>query len=725
MFANKLVNLSNFVYQVEDLNMLNEVVEKIDQSIFGVELSIYKDGVSKFLVTPPHIRLNKKRYERDLQPFSDGFDWFEGYMSKPYFLPHSQAENGKFIDDLISLKDIFGDSEEIYVQILFRKDNSWKENVADLYDSYLNGNGNPSNLSIWRGLQNKAIGKVSPTKLDYSEDVENKILSQGFQFELRVAMNVEAKEDAEDYINECLRQYDFHNAMRIEEVKPRFILDDFVERKICNHKQIISKEELMSFVINQSSESVEETEQTEVKTNDIVELLPNPESTEVEIDPELEKNLAKALNRVKITSQARLYNSEITAGSRLTILQCDIPNDKNFTHVEKKRKDIQAAMGVSSLSIEQGEKAGTVKFSIPNEDPMLISLRSILEGEEFQKFAKDNPLAFPLGLSDMNEPLYLSLTDLVHLGVFGTTGSGKSVFMNSLISSLLMNHTPNELNMIMIDPKMVELEGYKDFPHVSDVITDMEKANKVLESLTVKMDERYEELSKLGVKNIQGYNKKSNNKMPYIVMVIDEFADMVMVDPNVEDFIIRLGQKARAAGIHIVIATQRPDAETVTGKIKANIQNRISFNLGNNTDYKTVFSTGIPYKLLGKGDGVAKIEGYSKDFQRFQSAIIDPDDDKVEKFLKQLKKYYKGYEKNTIEVEEEVKPIDELKKIIATTGETRASKLQKEMGIRDASIKELMSDLVEEEWLLKHKSRAKGYELIAPKEELDKYKEEE
>jgi len=349
----------------------------------------------------------------------------------------------------------------------------------------------------------------------------------------------------------------------------------------------------------------------------------------------------------------------------------------------------------------------------------------MLEKEEYQEFTKKYPLSFPIGLSDINEPLYLSLTKLVHLLISGTTGSGKSVFMNSIITSLLINHTPDELNMILIDPKMVELGEYKGFPHVSEVITDMEKACKTLETMTIKMDERYEQFAEIGVKTIEGYNKKSNNKMQYVVCVVDEFSDLIMQDPNVEDFVIRLGQKARAAGVHLVIATQRPDAETVTNKIKANIQNRISFNLGNNTDYKTVFNKGIPYILLGHGDGVCRIEANTKEFQRFQSAIIDPDDNKVEKFLKQLKEYYKGYEKNTIEVKEEVKPIDQLKKIIATTGETRVGELQKKMNMRNSTLQQLMSDLVEEEWLLKHKSKAKGYELIAPKEELDKYKEEE
>jgi len=122
---------------------------------------------------------------------------------------------------------------------------------------------------------------------------------------------------------------------------------------------------------------------------------------------------------------------------------------------------------------------------------------------------------------------------------------------------------------------------------------------------------------------------------------------------------------------------------------------------------------------------VARIESNTKEFQRFQSAIIDPDDNNVEKFLKQLKEYYKGYETNTIEVKEEVEPIDQLRKIIATTGETRVGELQKKMNVRNSTLQQLMTDLVEEDWLLKHKSKAKGYELIAPKEELDKYKEEE
>lgn len=280
----------------------------------------------------------------------------------------------------------------------------------------------------------------------------------------------------------------------------------------------------------------------------------------------------------------------------------------------------------------------------------------------------------------------------------------------------------------------MELQQYKGFPHVDDVVTDMGGAAQVLEDLVMEMEKRYKTFKDNDVKNITLYNQKSSTPMPYTVCVIDEYADLVDTNKEVEEYIARLGQKARAAGIHLVIATQRPSSNILSGRIKANIPNAISFNLNTSVNYRTVFGTTIPYTgLLGKGDGVMKIEGYPKEFQRFQSAIIAPDEAEEEKVYKALIDYYGGAEVSPEAEEVPEQPEQEpeieddhlyrLKQVIATTEETRVEPLRKALGVKTAKMKELMGKLVEEGWLVKHKERSKGYELVCPESILSEWRE--
>jgi S-DNA-T family DNA segregation ATPase FtsK/SpoIIIE len=274
----------------------------------------------------------------------------------------------------------------------------------------------------------------------------------------------------------------------------------------------------------------------------------------------------------------------------------------------------------------------------------------------------------------------------------------------------------------MVDPKMVELKPYEGFPQVKEVITEMKRASTLLSKLTVEMDKRYEVLSKSGYRDVMGYNKSSETKIPYIVMVIDEYADLVSTNPEVEEYIQRLGAKARAAGIHLIIATQRPSADILDGAIKTNLPARISFKLEATTDYVTVFGKGFPFELLGRGDGCARIEGLPKHYQRFQSPIITLDDDVWKDVIRDLKKVFSGIVTSDIDLPELVveEPIDKLKKIIAITNDLRVTSLQSNMGIAIGKVTELLKQLVEEEWLVKD---GRGYKVNVDDEELSKWRE--
>jgi len=285
-----------------------------------------------------------------------------------------------------------------------------------------------------------------------------------------------------------------------------------------------------------------------------------------------------------------------------------------------------------------------------------------------------------------------------------------------------LNVPPDELALYLIDPKQVEYSMFNGFPQVKKIITDMKKADLLLASLVNEMEKRYELFAKSGVKNITSYNKNHEQKIPFIVTAIDEYADLVMVNPKVEEHLVRLGQKARAAGIHLIICTQKPLADIVTSVLKSNLPSAISFRLKTSSDYQTVFGKGIPYNLLGKGDGVCKLEGQLKEYERFQSPILTLDEEDEEGIYTELKELFKDVVVDSGELEE-VKvelEIDKLKRIIANTGETRVSELQSSMGIAIGKVTELLKQLVQEEWLSKE---GRGYVINVDDEELNNWKE--
>ncbi len=263
--------------------------------------------------------------------------------------------------------------------------------------------------------------------------------------------------------------------------------------------------------------------------------------------------------------------------------------------------------------------AGVVGIEVPNEKVMQVSLREVLESQEFRNTKAKLPL--PLGKDISGTPIVADLATMPHLLVAGTTGSGKSVFINSVIASMLFRMTPDELRFLMIDPKRVELSLYDGIPHlVAPVVTDSTKAPAYLKWALREVDKRYKKLADVGVRNIESYNryldehpevigkqaeedKLVHSKMAYIMIIIDELADLMMVSSaDVEASITRLAQIARAAGVHMLVATQRPSVDVVTGLIKANLPCRLSFRLASKVDSRTILDMNGAENLLGKGD---------------------------------------------------------------------------------------------------------------------------
>jgi S-DNA-T family DNA segregation ATPase FtsK/SpoIIIE len=269
-------------------------------------------------------------------------------------------------------------------------------------------------------------------------------------------------------------------------------------------------------------------------------------------------------------------------------------------------KDLQLALGAKSIRIEAPVPGkGYVGIEVPNEKPAIVRLRDVMESPEFRRI--QSPLAIALGQGVDGTPVAGDLSGMPHLLIAGTTGSGKSVCVNAIIASLLLSNTPERLKFIMIDPKRVELTGYNGIPHlVAPVVVELERIVSVLKWVTREMDERYRRFSLAAARNIEDFNKhlpSGEVQMPYIVVIIDELADLMMLAPDeTEKVITRLAALARATGIHLVIATQRPSVDVVTGLIKANFPARIAFAVAGSVDSRVILDQPGAERLLGRGD---------------------------------------------------------------------------------------------------------------------------
>ena len=311
--------------------------------------------------------------------------------------------------------------------------------------------------------------------------------------------------------------------------------------------------------------------------------------------------------------------------------------------------DIKLNLAASDIRIEApipGKAA--IGIEIPNKHNQTVHFRDLIESSTFEKFK--SRLAFAVGKDIGGKTVVTDLAKMPHLLIAGATGSGKSVCINTLIMSILYKASPEEVKLIMVDPKMVELSIYNGIPHLLiPVVTDPKKASGALNWAVAEMTNRYKKFTETGVRNIEGYNKKVKElqksgeidpetikKMPQIVIIIDELADLMMVAPGeVEDAIVRLSQLARAAGIHLVIATQRPSVNVITGLIKANVPSRIAFSVSSGVDSRTIIDMNGAEKLLGKGDMLFYPAGYSKPVRVQGAFISDSEISDVVEFLKE------------------------------------------------------------------------------------------
>ena len=393
-----------------------------------------------------------------------------------------------------------------------------------------------------------------------------------------------------------------------------------------------------------------------------LDLLQKYETNSLSIDMEEQNANKERIIKILKDFDVEISSIRATIGPTITLYEITPAPGVRISKIKNLEDDIAlslSAMGIRIIAPIPGK--GTIGIEVPNKHPQIVSMESILNSKKFQETKMTLPMA--LGKTITNEPYIVDLAQLPHLLVAGSTGTGKSVGLNAIITSLLYKKHPSELKLVMVDPKKVELSIYSSIekhflakiPNAPEaIITDVKKVSQTLKSLCVEMDERYGLLQKAHVRKISEYNEKFKRRelnpenghrfMPYIVLIVDEFADLIMVagSKEIEPPITRLGQLARAVGIHMIIATQRPTANIINGTIKTNFPARMAFKVMSSIDSHTILDRSGAQQLVGKGDMLF----FSKnDPVRVQCAFVDtPEVEKITDYISRQQGYSSAFE---------------------------------------------------------------------------------
>lgn len=542
----------------------------------------------------------------------------------------------------------------------------------------------------------------------------------------------------------------------IKDINNKIKIFDFIKsNEVATEEEVLNKEETVTNIKNEKirdskeghiDNSIKQELEQEIELNSVrtepnykyeyptVELL--NENTTSKMNKNDKKELLNNANKLQETLSSFGVEAkviQVTKGPSVTRFELQPNAGVKVSKIVNLADDIALNLASSGVRIEApipGKAA--VGIEVPNKDLSAVYLREVIESNEFT--ATNKNLSFSLGKDIGGNCVVSDLTKMPHMLVAGATGSGKSVCINSLIISLLYKYSPEDVKLLLIDPKVVELNIYNGIPHLLiPVVTDPKKAAGALNWAVNEMTRRYKLFAENNVRNIEGYNELVNkgiaeSKLPWIVIIIDELADLMMVCANdIEDYIGRLAQMARAAGMHLVIATQRPSVDVITGVIKANIPSRISFAVSSQIDSRTILDSAGAEKLLGKGDMLFYPVGEAKPV-RIQGAFVSEEEvERVVDFIKNQKTEL-SYEKEIIdEIEgsssnkDDGDAIDELLneaiRIVVENGQASTSLLQRKLKIgynRAARIIEQM----EERRIISGRNGSKPREILLSESEL-------
>ena len=480
---------------------------------------------------------------------------------------------------------------------------------------------------------------IRPAEMVIEEDTKGRKLREkeeaaklASQFEDQLTININEKDNKDDK-----KKYN-HNDLSIpffgkkkEEPSSPDVIDANLFKQVEEQKEDKTKE-----VLQLEHTITEEDENYEFPP---VQLLAEPEKKTSKGGKKAVMDTATKLQKTLYSFGVSAKVENVSVGPAITRYELKPAEGVRVSKIANLADDIALNLAAESIRIEApipGKQA--VGIEIPNKENEIVHFREIIESSAFQDHK--SKLAFGLGKDVAGEPVVTDIAKMPHVLIAGATGSGKSVCINTLISSIIYKSKPSEVKLLMVDPKVVELSVYNGIPHLLiPVVTDPKKAAGALAWAVQEMENRYQIFAKKGVRDIKGYNEISKQEdtgvLPQIVIIIDELADLMMVaSKDVEDSICRLAQKARAAGMHLVIATQRPSVDVITGIIKANIPSRISFAVSSQIDSRTILDMVGAEKLLGKGDMLFYPAGATKP-TRVQGAFVsDKEVEKIVDFIK-------------------------------------------------------------------------------------------
>jgi len=436
------------------------------------------------------------------------------------------------------------------------------------------------------------------------------------------------------------------------------------------------------------------------------------------------RNLEDTLEDFGISAKV----TDIERGPAITRYELEPAPGVKVNRIEALDDDISLALKAQSVRILAPIPGkARVGVEVPNSQTTFVYLKEVLSSNAFSQ-AKFK-LTLALGKDITGKPIIADLDEMPHILIAGTTGSGKTVCVNSLIISLLFKNSPNELKFLMVDPKRVELMPFNDLPHLlCPVVTDAKKVSAALNWVLREMDERYRLLAKAGARSIESYNEKQEEKLPYIIVIIDEFADlMVVAGEQIENAVTRLAQMARAVGIHLILATQRPSVDVITGVIKANLPARISFKVASKVDSRTVLDMNGAEKLLGKGDMLFMQPGDS-DLTRIQGTLVsDKEIERVTSFVKSQgapvfdEEILKEQQKTLMSNGEKDELYDEAVRVIMESNQASASILQRRLRLGYTRAARII-DTMEQEGLVGPFEGSKPRKIIVDRQVwLDKY----
>ncbi|KZN97074.1 DNA translocase FtsK [Aeribacillus pallidus] len=646
-----------------------------------------------------------------------------------------------FINDLEKQKEVqreFAAAEEIEINEMIEYENDYEKEISktqdhEAEDSYFKITAPPSED---KQREAEKAQSVEASKLEMESKQETHLKQETI---LKQGTNLKQETDLKQGTDLNQEEGPKQETSLKQEADPKHL-----EKKSDDRRKPVSRGKLSS---NQNEKTIipynvimfgQDKRKLEVKEKRQNYLFPpltllNVQPFEEEADDQW---IEKQKNLLDLTLQNFHVNAKVvnvSQGPSVTRFEVHPEPGVKVSKITNLIDDIKLSLSAKDIRIEAPIPGkNTIGIEVPNRKSKTVFLREILRSKAFQ--ANRSPLTVALGLSISGEPIVTDLKKMPHGLIAGATGSGKSVCINTILVSLLYKATPNDVKMLLIDPKMVELAPYNRIPHlVSPVITDVKAATAALKWAVDEMERRYELFAHVGVRDIEKFNervgdKEKEKRLPYIVIVIDELADLMMVSPNdVEEAICRIAQKARACGIHLLIATQRPSVDVITGLIKANIPTRIAFSVSSQIDSRTILDTSGAERLLGRGDMLFLENGSAKPVRVQGTFVSDDEIDRVVHHVKNqmapnyLFKQEELLAKTNFQAEED-DLFYEACEFVVEQGHASASSLQRRFRIGYNRAARLI-DLMEEQGIISPPKGSKPRDVLVSEEQLKTIKE--